>query len=138
MTWAYLSTAPASSDKSWVRLRIGDTSSGDQLLQDEEINALISIGGDKHMGAALAAETVGGYFARRADKTVGKLSISFGKVSESFFALAERLRTESNYGATPYAGGISESDMETDEDDTDLPARLFSLGQFDNRGDQST
>lgn len=117
---------------SWVRLRIGDTSSGDVLLENEEIEALIDTGGNKVLGAALAAESLGGKFARRADKAVGKLRIQYGKVADSYFRLADRLRYETQFAAVPYAGGVSVSDMESEAEDDDRPERMFKLDQFEN------
>ena len=139
MAWTYLSTAPNSSAKSWVRLRIGDTSSGDQLLQNEEIDALVEDGGNKYAGAALAAETVGAYFARRADKRIGKLQISMAKTSEHFFQLADRLRVElAEQSGGVYVGGVSLSDKEEDKTDTDAVQPSFAKDQFENPSDDST
>lgn len=142
MTWTYLSTAPNSSDKSWVRLRIGDTSSGARLLEDEEIEALLDSEGSKHMAAAVAAESLGARFAQKSDKAIGKLRISQGKTADNFFKLAERLRGQAAMSASggPYAGGISQSDRDLDVEDTDAVQPAFSRGQFDNAGsvDNST
>ena len=132
MTWTYDSTAPGSSAKSWVRMRIADTTSGDQQLTDEEINAFIDDGGNKYMGAALAAESLAAKYARKADKTAGKLSLRWNKVSDNYLKLATTLRQSLYLTATPYAGGISESDMDTNEEDTDRPTPDFERGQFDN------
>jgi hypothetical protein len=45
MSWTYASSNVGSSALSWVRLRIGDNTSGDQQLQDEEILAMIADSG---------------------------------------------------------------------------------------------
>jgi len=135
MAWTYNSTAPNSSDRSWIRLRIGDNSSDNQLLQDEWIDALLESEGSKHEAAAVCADSLGAKFAQKADKAIGKLRISQGKVADSFFKLADRLRTTaalSESGA--YAGGISESDRETDLDDTDAVRPAFARNQFANPG----
>lgn len=131
MAWTYDSTAPGSSDKSWVRMRIGDTSSGDQLLQDEEILAILSVEGDRTVSAAVAAESIGARFARQVDKTVGKLSISMAQASQGYFGLAKRLRSEISLSGAPYAGGISVSDKAVDTSDTDRVAPAFYTGQFE-------
>jgi hypothetical protein len=134
MTWTYASSSTTTTDLSWVRVRIGDTSSGDQLLQDEEINAFVDSEGNREMGAALAAEAVGAQFARKVDKSVGKLRIAFSQASEHYFGLAKRLRREVAIGAGPYAGGISRSDKEANEADTDVVEPAFRIGQFDRAG----
>ena len=135
MSWSYLSTAPNSSDKSWIRLRVGDTSSGTQLLQDEEIDAHLEAEGNRYSAAALCAESIGAAFARRADKTVGRLSIAMSKVSERYFTLADRLRSELGMRALPYAGGISVADKEVDQDDADRVAPAFTVDMLEFGGD---
>lgn len=139
MTWTYLSSAPGSSGKSWVRMRIGDTSSGDQLLSDEEILALIDSEGNNHAAAAVAAESIGAQFARQADKQIGKLRISLAKASEHYFTLADRLRVElSEHSGGVYVGGVSEADKLLDEQDTDAVQPAFKRDQFGHYGDDST
>ena len=135
MAWTYNSTAPNSSDKSWIRLRVGDTSSGDQLLQDEEIEAFLTSEGNRHSAAAIAAESIGAQFARRADKTVGRMSIAMGKVSERYFQMADRLRSEIGTHVAPYAGGVGVSDKETDETDTDRVTPAFRTDMLQFTGD---
>ena len=132
--WTYASTAPNSSDRSWIRLRIGDTNSGDQLLQDEEIDAHISAEGNRYAAAALAAESVGAWFARRADKTAGRMTIAHSRASIAYFDLASRLRTEGATRVTPYAGGIGVSDKETDEAAGDRVKPGFTARMFEFPG----
>lgn len=134
MAWNYLSTAPNSSDRSWIRLRIGDTSSGDQLLQDEEIEAHLTAEGNRYTAAALCAESVGSWFARRVDKTVGRMRIAAQQASERYFDLADRLRVELATRVTPYAGGISVSDKEADEAAGDRVRPGFSVQMFEFPG----
>lgn len=130
--WTFTSTAPFATDRDYVRLRIGDTSSGDQLLQDEHITGAISEWVNRDLAAAACAEMVGAYYARKVDKTAGKLSISMSQASEHYFGLAKRLRMEVALGAKPYAGGISVSDKESEESDSDRVAPAFSVGIFDH------
>lgn len=136
MTFTYVSTGPTS-NKDWVRLRIGDTSSGDPLLTDEEINEVLDEEGNKFLAAAVAAETIGAQYARKVDKSVGKLSISMAQASEHYFALADRLREnvvmDTSVGG-PYAGGISQADKDKDEADSDRVDPAFYVGQFDIPG----
>ena len=137
MTWSYLSTAPGTSDRSWIRLRTGDNTSGDELLQDEEIDALLTQEGNKFMAGAMAAETIGAQFARRADKTIGRLRTAISQASLAHFRLAGRLRMEGGMRVSPVAGGISVSDKETVEQDTDRVVPSFSIG-FTDYPSQST
>ena len=138
MGWTYESSNVASSALSWIRLRIADTTSGNQLLQDEEIEAFIGSEGNQWAAAILAAETLGGQSAAKSDKTVGKLRIAAGQASERYFDLADRLRNEMGHRAGVYAGGTSVADMQADDADTDRVDPAFSVGQFDNVGSDST
>ena len=132
MTWEYLSTAPGSSSKSYVRLRIGDTTSADMLLQDEEILAVLDAETNVLKAAAVCAQTIAGKFARKVDKTVGKLQISMSQTSARYSEMADDLLRESGRKAGAWAGGISVSDKEDTEADTDRVAPVFVMGQFDN------
>lgn len=134
MAFTYASTNIDSSSLSWVRFRVGDTSSGDALLQDAEINALVTEAGNKQKAAALAAESIGAYYARRVDRTIGKLRIAMNQASEHYFALAKRLRAEQSRSVAGYAGGLSEAEKETDRADTDLAQPAFRVAQFDYTG----
>lgn len=133
MSYSYLSSGPGSSDRSWVRMRIGDNSSDNVLFQDEEIDVLLSDYGNKYAAAAAAARSLGAKFARQVTKQVGRLKISMVEASESYFDLAKRLdeETQLNSGGA-WVGGISVSDKETQEADTDWVGSRFSRGQFDN------
>ncbi len=134
MSFSYLDTEPESSARSYIRLLLGDTSSGKAMLSDEEIDAFLSLEGGRDIAAAAAADAIGATFARQVDKTVGKLKISIGKASESYFALGDRLRFKAASRAAPYAGGISVSDKLDAEQDTDRVKPAFSVGMHDFEG----
>lgn len=141
VTWSYLSSGPGSSDRSWVRLRIGDNSSDDQLLQNEEIDLLLDTEGSKYGAAAVAARTIAAKYARRVDRTIGKLRISMQQASQHYFALADKIDDEAMSGAAGsvgmsgmYAGGISITEKLSEEADTDRVKPAFTRGQFDNHG----
>jgi hypothetical protein len=134
MSWTYASSNAGSSDLSWVRMRVGDCTSGDQLLQDEEIEANLSEMGDKYFAAARSARSISAWFSRRVQKSIGKLSISCQQASESYERLAVQLEMEGGFRATPYCGGISVSDKENVESDSDRVLPQFYLGQTDIPG----
>ena len=136
MTWSYLSSDPGSSDRSWIRFRVQDNSSDDQLLQDEGLDLLLADAG-KQKAASQAARTIGAQFSRRANKEVGKLKIEQGKLAKHFFELADELEKEFaasiTGGATGmYAGGITRSDKRLEESDPDRVPSAFTIDQFDN------
>ncbi|MFW6078999.1 MAG: hypothetical protein ACODAE_05220 [Gemmatimonadota bacterium] len=138
MTWSYRSSAPNSSDRSWIRLRIGDTSSGDALLQDEEIDAMIDAEGNRYAAAAICCETVAAKFARKVEKGVGRLRVSAQQQYEHYTTLAERLRREAGTRVAPFAGGISVSGKRTERDDSDRDDPAFRRGMHDIDAARST
>jgi len=137
-TWTYDSTAPGATAKDYVRLRVGDTTSADQLLQDAEILAVISAETNTLKAASICAQTIAGKYARKVDKTVGKLAISMSQASARYSEMADDLLRESGRKAGAYAGGISIADKEDTEADTDRVAPVFTMGQFDYDGADST
>ncbi len=131
MSWSY-SGDPSSSDKDAVRFLIGDTDTNNQLLQDEEINYLLTTQGSVYAAAAEAAMSIAAKFARLADQTVGDLRISYSQRAEAYKALADSLSRRGDLKfVEPYAGGISKSDKESVELDTDRVEPAFERGQFD-------
>lgn len=138
MTWSYLSSEPGSSERSWVRLKIGDNSSSLQELQDEEIDLLLADEGSKERAAIAAARALAARYARRVDKTVGRLSISMSQASRAYERLAKGLEQQLNMrvgGADGiYAGGISVSDKYANEQDTDVVQPKNRVDEFDYPG----
>lgn len=135
MSFSYLSSAPGSSDRSWVRMRLGDTSSGSNEFEDEEIDALLDDEGSKLGALAASAETLGAKYARRADRTIGKLRIVYSRASERFFTVADRARKEVVLdGVSVAAGGISKAAVRSAKADTDRVEPFFERGQFDTPG----
>ncbi len=138
MTWSYLSSEPGSSDRSWVRFNVGDNASDAQEMQDEEIDLLLASEGSKERAAIAAARALGARFARRSTKKIGRLSIAAGEISKRFFDLAAELEKGLSRRAGGsdgiYAGGISISDKESEESDTDRVDPGFERNQFDNPG----
>lgn len=138
MTWSYLSSAPGSSDRSWVRLMIGDNTTAAEQFQDEELDVLLSDQGSKERAAIAAARALGAKYTYQADKTVGRLRISASQKAGHFFKLADQLEKDlrSRAGGA-YAGGISIADKALDREDPDAVASAFARGQFDTIGLES-
>ena len=130
MSWTY--TSPLSGDKDKVRTYIGDTDSTDQLLSDEQVTFALAEEGTVRAASALAAEWISALFARKADKSVGDLSISYSQRAAQYSALATKLGSRASKIALPYFGGISESTKETREDDTDRVEPAFTVDMLDD------
>lgn len=135
LTFTYNSSSTTITDLSWIRLRIFDTSSASAKLTDEEIANLVATYSNRYLAAAAAAETIAGKFALYSDKTVGKLSISQGSLGDRYMKLAATLRREAGLRATPFAGGITISDKDSEKQDSDRVDPAFSVDAFDYQAD---
>lgn len=141
MAWTYdaspgISTAAERRDA--VRLLVGDTDTNDQQIQDAEITFALSQAQDEvYSAAAICAQTLAGKFSRRSDVEFDGVSEKFGSLAEHYRKLATTLRQDAKrYGSkglgTPVAGGISQSDMETADENTDRVKPKFRQDQFAN------
>jgi hypothetical protein len=138
MTWSY-SGNPASSSKDMVRFLIGDTVSTAQLMQDEEINAILTYQSNPIYAAAYCADAMCAKFAREADLSIGATSISASQKSKAYCALADRLRASGGStdgtgipSVSMFVGGISVSGNSALAEDDDLVQPPFGVGQDDN------
>lgn len=120
-----------------VRFLIGDTDSTDQLLQDGEVLGLLTQNNSSVYQAAIeGARSIAALFARQADKTVGDLHIIASQRTKAYEALIKSLQAQAMRHDAPlaYAGGISISDKENNEEDDDLVAPSFTKGMMDDPG----
>ncbi len=137
MAWSYEpSTAP--SDKNAVRLTIGDTSSSDPLMEDEEITYLLSVHGGITFTSAQCCDNIAAKFSRDADLMEGTFRITASQMARAYERQAVRLRKQGALGAPPYAGGISISDKDVDESNTDVPVPSFRIDMFAHRQQTSS
>jgi hypothetical protein len=134
MTWTYLNGDPATSDRNKVRFLVGDTDEDDQLLQDEEIDWLLTTQSDPDQAAVLAAEAIAAKFAREADTTNEGLSISKSQRSKSYRDLVKVLASRVSTRAEISVGGLVISEKEALDDDTDAVQPAFTRGQDDFPG----
>jgi hypothetical protein len=124
-------------DKDRIRLRIGDTDATvatNQRLEDEEIAELLLEYGSLTAALPVCAESLAAKFAKLAtDRTVGTLTIRYAKGRyETLMDLAATLRARAAASTIPYAGGISQSDKDNVETNTDRAQPSFVRGMFDN------
>lgn len=131
MTWTYTSTDPTGDDTSHVRLLIGDTSSSDQLLQDEEISGLAGQHGGVLYTAAACCDAVASKFARKVDMREGAFMGFFSQQADAYTDMAKQFRKQAALtGVVPYAGGISVGDKDAVESDTDRVEPSFRRDMF--------
>lgn len=132
MSWTY-GADPANSDRDAVRLTIGDTDTTDQQLQDSEVSYYLTTYGSVGDASYYAAQALSAKYARKVDKAVGDLKISYSQRSERYAALADELKMQSaNSGVGVYSGGRTVTNKETVEDDSDRVQPSFKRGQFSN------
>ena len=139
MAWSY-SGDPDSSALDSVGFLVGDTDTNDQLLANEEISWVNS----QVTGSTTSTDslyevsyrcmiTIASKFSRLADQAVGDLRVSMSQKAKGARDQAEELRKlAQREGSTPvpYAGGITISDKEIDEANSDITKPYFKRGQF--------
>lgn len=138
MSWSY-SGNPSSSTLDEVRFLIGDTDTTDQLIQNEEITYLLTeTDGNVYEAAIYAARSIAAKFSREADKKIGDYSISASQRASAFFNLAKQLELSQKKNLVskvrPYAGGISVTDKQVDEQNTDRTVPAFSRNDMNFPG----
>lgn len=141
MTWTYSGTpgtSTAAERRDAVRYKIGDTDTTDQQATDEEIAfALAQASDDIYTASAIAARAIAGKYSRYADTSIDAVKTSYSQLSKSYMALAGRLEAEAKkYGSVglgvPLVGGISISEMDSVEEDSDRVRPAFRREQFRN------
>jgi hypothetical protein len=136
MAWTYSDALTTPKDK--VRIRIGDTDSADPVLSDGEITyALELASNDLNQAAIYACEFAVAKYSKQPDTRFGPSSVSGSQRSSQYADLLKQLRrrTVTSGGALPYSGGISKSDKETEEANTDRAKPAFTRAQFAYPGD---
>lgn len=135
MTWTFINSPDSSSTggrRDAVRLMIPDITAGAPLITDESIAFFLSESGQNvYRAAAHCCRALGSANAGTA-MSVGDLSIS--GLADSWGTKAKRLDVLADMGATPYAGGITLSDKNTDQSDSDLVQPVFTRTQDDIPG----
>ena len=141
MTWTYAGD-PATNARDAIRFLTGDTDTNDQLINDEEIawtNNQVT-GSDTATTALYEVSyrvmvAIASKFSRLADQSVGDLKVDMYQKATNAREQAKLLYAQASREGntpTPYAGGISVSDKEIDEDNSDIVQPYFSRGQFTN------
>jgi hypothetical protein len=141
MAWTY-GGDPSANARDAIRFLIGDTDTTDQLLSDEEIAWVNSEASGTSTGTTALYDaayrcclTIASKLAREADKQIGDLSVSMSQRAKAYREQASSLKELSGREGgvpIPYAGGITISDKEIDEENSDIFRTWFSSGQFEN------
>ena len=148
MAWSY-SGDPADSALDAIRFLIGDTDTNDQLLDNEEIQWTNNqVTGSNSATTALYEASyrcmiaIASKFSRLADQSVGDLKVDLFQKATNAREQAKLLYAQASREGnvpTPYAGGITVSDKQIDEKNSNIVQPVFQRGQFTNfRGGGST
>jgi hypothetical protein len=137
MSWNY-SGDPSTSTKDAVRYYVGDTDTNEQLVQDEEINFVLNNEGGRVLQAAhFVAQTIMAKLAKKVDvtdKSSGmaiRRSLKFQQYKELVASLRKKIAI---HLSTPYLGGESVADKQSNEDDTDRLQPAFTRALHDVPG----
>lgn len=144
MSWSY-SGDPSSSVLDAIRFEIQDTNSAAPLLDDgeikyairEEVPSSTPSQGEVFAAAARCCETLSRRFAAQADTQFGSIKTTYSKQAEVYAERAKELRKRAQGSHAPFAGGLSVSEKESRESETDRMTARFKIGQF-QRGSSSS
>lgn len=115
-----------------MRFIIGDTIRSRPMFDDKEITFQISKTPNLRIAGAELLEIKARQFARLVDFSVGEVSKSMSKVSESMFKAAKQLRDEALKRALPFFGGLTKSGKRELTQRTDDVQPQFSIGMTDD------
>jgi hypothetical protein len=136
MTYTYSSALSTNLDK--VRFLIGDTTETEDSLSDAEISGLLTMYPSVHRTAAAICDRKAMDFASRPDISIDGASFRYGDRAKMYQDLAKSIRASEKNAAggfgSPFVGGISVSEIASEELDTDRQANVFPEPSFDNNG----
>lgn len=136
--WTYDPTTLSDSNVYQVRRLIGDVIPDDQQLDDNEIALAITLWpGNIWMQASECCRWIAAQYSRKVDSTApGALTTHFSSQASAYSRRADEYERKgmlrSPGAAQIYAGGISVSDKQTQELDTDRVSPQFNIGMSDN------
>jgi len=134
MTWSFSESLSANLDK--VRLKLGDTDTNDQILQNETINALLTEHNDDvDLTAISCCRAIIAKYNRALDRSAAGMSANRSIIVDNYRDLLKELlqANRGNAGAR-YKGSYSRDRQETIEDDSDFILPFARSGEFDYPG----
>lgn len=125
--WSYDPDALATSERDQVRLEIQDTDPSNKLLQDEEINYFLTVERNLWSAAARCCESLSRRFAQKADVRLGRaVFVIYTKQADQYRTMAQDLRKKGLGTVAPWVGGMSVSDKQAYEAQTDIVQPAFA------------
>lgn len=113
-----------------IRFVVQDVNTNRQLMQDAELDWLQTQEDNIYMAAAAACDILVAKAGSVKMKKVGPLELDYDV--EFYRGLGARLRARGLTYQAAYAGGISISDKQTQEDNADAAVPFFFRGFVDN------
>jgi len=134
MSWSFSDSLGSNLDK--VRLKLGDTDSTDQILQNETINALLTEhNNDIDLTAISCCRAIIAFYSRALNRGAVGLSADRGAIVQNYRELlSDLLRANRGNAGARYSGSFSRSRKETIEDDSDFIDPAGKVGEFDYPG----
>jgi hypothetical protein len=138
MTWTYTPSAISTTPLYQVRRLIGDVIATEPQIADEEISFALSVRSTIYGAAADCCRYISAQFGRKVDVIVagagGNLKQNYSSQATAYLRMAAQFDNLSiaRGGALPYAGGISVTDKQNAELDTDRVQPQYDLGMQDN------
>ena len=120
---------PATSNRDLVRILIHDTTG---RLSDETIDYFLTSEPSVWYAAAMCCDTLSAEAQGKTSLTVGDLSVGYS--AGEYKALAKSFRIRGSRAAVPFAGGITQSDKNTETADSDRAEPSFAIGMHDDAG----
>lgn len=136
MTWSYNPSVLASSAKDAVRLLVGDVLSTDPQIQDEEIVYFVNLRGSLYGAAAECARAMAAKFSRSVDQQAGTSKTFYSQLAKAYTlkSIEFDMKAALFGAAMPYAGGISLTDKQTQDLNSDRVQPSFTIGIMDEQG----
>lgn len=142
MSWSYnsadLGTTTDSGRLNSVRLLIGDTDTNNQIMQNEEIVfALAQTTNNVYYAGSWACHMIASKYSRLVDLKLEGSSSRYSELAKQYITMSDHLndlgKRTNGRSLGVSAGGISITDMQVAQDDTDRVDPAFRTQQFDNK-----
>jgi hypothetical protein len=134
-SWTYDVTQLPTSLLMQVRREIGDTNKSDQQLWDDEINFALQLRPNSLYGAAAeSCRFIAAKYSREVDFVQAELKTNYSNRAKAYLSMATLMESRARIAGpgTVYAGGISISDKQLQQQNTDRVSPAFAKGMTDN------
>lgn len=120
-----------------VRFLCGDTNTNNQLVSDEDIDAIMDLYTDKYSAAAEVCDAIAAKLSYDTDTSNVQLSVAASKRAEAFSKRAKELRKKAGRSISIYSGGRTLSEAEDSRADDTIKQPAFETGMHDIDTDTS-